>query len=312
MKRQHKIILAAAAGVLLGLTGCLWYWYGYGARLASMARSDDPRVRLEAIQLLRQKRNSLARKVLLRLADDPDARVARQAVRAVGADLSKSNYRLLREMLNAGNPEVRGEAAAALGRYEDTDVQLLLHTLHNDEAPAARAGAAKGLGRKADVTTLTDLTRALKQDDSRQVRMSVITAIHDITIVRFKYDPSAPAAVRAKQVSAIESILRSRGLVKAYEQMSKEEMLAVLRSDPDSTARAGAAQVLARSGDATVLPNLVQALRDGSPQVRNSAITAVNHIAEADFTFYVGAPASVRAEQISVIESSLRERGLLE
>ncbi len=311
MKRKHKIALAVAGVALLGVTAWLWYWYGYGARLAAMAQSDDPHVRLEAIALLRGKSNSLARKVFFRLSNDPDVRVAREAVRAVGTDLSQSNYRLLREMLNAGNPVVRGEAAAALGKYEETDVQLLLDVLQDDPAPAARAGAGKALGRKRDPTTLTDLTRALKQENSQQVRIAVITAIHDITIVRFKYDPGASPAVRDRQASTIESILRTRGLVKDYQTMSKQALLEVLRNDQDSAARAGAAQALARRGDPAVLPELVQALRDRSAQVRSSAIAAVNMLAEAHLEFYVGAPSSVRAKQISVIESNLKDRGLL-
>jgi len=211
---NRKIALGVGCLAVAAVAAWMGYWYGYGARAAHLAASDDPADRLEAIRQLRGKGSALAERTLVTLADDPDPRVAAWAVRALAASPVDRRAELLGALLAGGRtPAIRAEAAQAVGKLPDTDVQILIDVLNNDsEEPAVRAGAARGLSHKKSLEALPTLVEKLNDPD-QAVRLWSITAIHSTVVVRFPYQAEAPPAKRAEQISNIKRILKKHNLL---------------------------------------------------------------------------------------------------
>ncbi len=201
--------IAGAAAVVACLFGWQWYWNAYGGRASRLAGSPDPGDRLRAVRELRGKWGPLARRTLMRLADDPEPQVACWAVRALGERSDQANRRLVEEILASSRPgRVRAEAADALGNYPHAELKLLTDTLGRDPDPAVRAGAAKGLGARRDVAAIPALLDSLQKDPEVRVRQGSFLAVRRILKVRFRYDPAAGPEQRRGQVEDIRAILR--------------------------------------------------------------------------------------------------------
>jgi len=212
---NRKIVFLGAGGLaLVAVAAWMGYWYGYGARAAHLAASDDPADRLEAVRQLRGKNSGLAERTLAKLADDPDPRVAAWAIRALAASPTARRAELLGALLaNGRTPAIRAEAAEAVGKLPDTDVQILIDVLADDsEDPAVRAGAARGLSHKKSIKALPALVDRLNDPD-QDVRLWSITAIHNTVIVRFPYQAEAPQAKRTEQINNIKRILKKHNLL---------------------------------------------------------------------------------------------------
>jgi len=210
---KARILSAVGALLLVALSTWAWYWYGYGAQAASLARSDDPDDRLQAIRILREKRNGLARRTLHRLCSDPVTHVAVHAVRGIGAMRQEQSEAILLEVIRQPKRgRLRGEAAAVLGHYDGTDLKLLTDIVRNDPDPDARSGALKGLARLRNVKALPALVEALSDSELKN-RAFAIVAIQKVVGVRFMFDPKAAGEVRRRQVAQIVSFLSKHKLL---------------------------------------------------------------------------------------------------
>jgi len=206
---KGRTVLIAGGGLVVLLTAWLGYWYGYGGRAASLAESDDPDDRIEAVKELSGKWGPLARKTLTRLPDDPDDKVARAAVRAIGERRDDASRQTLEQVLaSQRRPAVRAEAASALGKYPETSVTVLTGVLERDPEPVVREKAATGLAARRDVSAVGALVDRLEFDPDVKVRKSSYLALRRILKVRFIYDAEAPLHERRRRVAVIRSILR--------------------------------------------------------------------------------------------------------
>lgn len=103
----------------------------------------------------------------------------------------------------------------------------------------------------------------------------------------------------------------------AYEETSPRELASLLQTRDDPLVRQGAAKALARQGRfdekaTTVTPLLLDALRDGDPEVRIWAIAGITNVSGNRFPGYdASRPPAEQREVIRYIEGKLREKGLL-
>jgi len=208
--------------------------------------------------------------------------------------------------------EVRRQAAASLGQVADPAVSHALITALSHRDPDTRRAAAEALGSFDDAQVLQALENSTRDVDEG-VQRTAIAALAKIGTVA--------AALRLK--SAVESErkgVREAALaaVKSYSlnpQDAKEAVaLAAVRGDytaaarkgevalpvlfeavhsKDADRRAGAVRALDRIRSVEAISELVQALRDPAPAVRESAedaLAGIGHAAVAALTEALSSP----------------------
>ena len=95
----------------------------------------------------------------------------------------------------------------------ERDTAVLAKVLVEAEEPKSRGQAARGLGRGRDRSALPALLEALSDDDLT-VRVYAISAINDITGMKFRYAPDSPESVREQQARNLRDYLRTAGAVR--------------------------------------------------------------------------------------------------
>jgi HEAT repeat protein len=208
-------VAAGAAGLIAVVALLLWYLDSRDGSARMLAQSSDPAERKQAVERLRGRKSSAARKTLALLSRDTDKWVAIKAVRTLGEDGSEDSRRTLEQIVRDRNLKAgaRGEAAAALGRYKNADPKVLTQALIGDPNGQARAGAAKGLMRMRKPETLPELVQALEDPDAK-VRIWAITAIHKMIARRFPYDARKPPQTQQREIQRIRDYLKSCGVLR--------------------------------------------------------------------------------------------------
>jgi len=95
----------------------------------------------------------------------------------------------------------------------EKDPVVLERVLVYAEDVDSRKAAARGLGRDAGMSSLPALLEGL-YDENLTVRVYSVSAINDITSMRYRYDPKAPKDIRDDQAKKIEEYFRSVGVIK--------------------------------------------------------------------------------------------------
>jgi hypothetical protein len=96
---------------------------------------------------------------------------------------------------------------------EEKDPVVLQRVLVEAADVDSRKAAARGLGREAGVSSIPALIEGL-HDENITVRVYSISAINDITSMRYRYDPKAPKEIRDDQARKIEEYFRNVGVIK--------------------------------------------------------------------------------------------------
>lgn len=94
----------------------------------------------------------------------------------------------------------------------ERDAGVLTKVLIEAEEPKSRQEAARALGRQDVRSALPALLDALSDDDLT-VRVYAISAINDITNMRFIYAPDSPKDVREPQARDLRNYLRQAGAI---------------------------------------------------------------------------------------------------
>ena len=113
---------------------------------------------------------------------------------------------------NSRDAHVRGEALAALGNYPNAATSEFTAVLRSDRNPQVRAGAAKALVRRKDRNAIPDLYAALRDKDEK-VRAWAISAIKEITLTGFLYNPGKQPHEQIKVMQQIGNYLRRNGFM---------------------------------------------------------------------------------------------------
>jgi hypothetical protein len=93
-----------------------------------------------------------------------------------------------------------------------TDPVVLSQVLLTANEAQSRRIAARGLGRKREYDALPALLDAL-YDEDLTVRVYAISAIHDITHMRFNFRPDGPADRRDEQIQHLIAYFRRNGVI---------------------------------------------------------------------------------------------------
>ena len=201
--------------LILFAVGVFMLWravYGVNQDVESLAKSTNPKDRLEAVVLLRDD-GADSKGLLRKLANDSSPMVSFEAISVLGKHRSEAFYETLNRLLDTSNePDVRGAAAAALGNHEQTDPDLLAALMKTMEDKKVRVGAAKGLARlakhKKQATPL--LFKALMHPDAA-VRTWAITGIYNVSAYQFpKYNAEKPPAEQEEVIALIRYKLREK------------------------------------------------------------------------------------------------------
>lgn len=143
----------------------------------------DPRVRVEALRMLRNVHEPEADFLLIRAISDPDTRVRVKAIDILGsrgtADAVTPMCQLL--FLRSTEPVVKMHVAAALGRIGDQKAtKPLIQFLYEASDESSRGTAVFALGEIGDHSATDVLTTAATEDPSPTVRRLAQQAIQKI------------------------------------------------------------------------------------------------------------------------------------
>lgn len=149
---------------------------GYGA-LRSLAKSETPGHREEAIHRAASQGLSLALEEIIAALHDPSPRVRRQAAEALAKLQDPGAVPALVHMLEDHPDLVDEETFEALGELQDEEaVQPLVRYLESPRALTRRA-AAKALGKIGSPTAIEPLMRAAALDADPDLRRSALQAL---------------------------------------------------------------------------------------------------------------------------------------
>ncbi|MCP4396895.1 MAG: NACHT domain-containing protein [bacterium] len=183
---------------------------------------------------------------LLHCMQDADNTVRRDAIGALGELQSVQAIPLLIEMLKAPEWELRWAAAGALGRIGPSEaVEQLLPLLQDSDGYVCRA-AAEALGHSGDGRTIPHLLHALNSKNP------------------YVQQAAGKALGEVGKSMTVPYIL----------QAIKEGEQDVIRKDLEDALR--------YVSDASVVPFLLEALQDETPQVRRVAVNTLGHLGTAE------------------------------
>jgi len=143
----------------------------------------DPRVRVEALRMLRNVSDPQADFLLIRAIADPDTRVRVKAIDLLGSRGTKDAVEPLCHLLflRSTEPVVKMHVAAALGRIGDErGAKPLIQYLYEADDERSRGTAVFALGEIGDRSATDVLTTAATEDPSPTVRRLAQQAIQKI------------------------------------------------------------------------------------------------------------------------------------
>ncbi len=219
-------------------------WLGRIESDAQGLDSEDPEIRLAAVNALRGYDPALTRRFLLKaLGDDEDA-VRLAAARALAAGGVAETVPRVIEWLGEADSRVRGTAAEVLGQLgTEAGSAALIRTL-GDTDPVVRVKAVTALGAiggRGDRSVVVPLISRLS-DDKTEVRRGAI-----------------------EQLRAIGDRRAVVPLVGAFTDNSLE-------------VRKAAVQAVGRLGDRAAIPALMRLLGDPVPEIRGLAIGSLGEL----------------------------------
>jgi uncharacterized protein (TIGR02996 family) len=255
--------------------------------LLPLLKDEDAYVRLQAAWCVRKvgkvAAGTPAVALLLDLLKDPNAQVRDLATKALAeiGPAAGSDTANLRELVSDGNNFLRHDAAGILRKMGAGDaVAANLIARLEDNDPDAREDAIEGLKNLKSRAAIGPLCRALADPDPR-VRASAAAALSELASLASTEvvgplraalaDPEA--SVRQRATWALRGL--RRGAAAAV-----DDLLALLRDDPEVRGNAASALADIAPGDERVLAALVQALGDERLETACSAANALERWAQ--------------------------------
>jgi len=251
--------------------------------LLESLKDPDPAVRQAAARTVGESRDKAAVAPLSVVLDsDRDETVRLAALGALLMIDDKSALPAYVKALRDGSEDVRMSAAEALsGQWDEAAQKGLMDALKSDSSYKVRRSAAQSLGNPGIMgrysghkwdnaaDTVAALVRALREDESREVRATAAAVLG-----KFNDDKAADALMEALdrdkdatvRAAAAES-LNSTGSPKVTDRL-----LDIVYFETDEQVLIGALKSLRSSGDERLAEPLVKLLRSGSPKVRWQAI----------------------------------------
>ncbi len=237
------------------------------ARLLKALDHFDPAVRVGAARVIGRLKIAAAGEALLKAVNDSQAGVRYAAMRALGAIRDERAVAALTEQLAYYR---RGEGAwsalDALAQIAAPASVPLFTARLPDKDPFLRRAAAEGLGRAGDAASVEALERIVTTDDSAMVRIASAFALEKLgrNYAARLVDLMAAAKVQAQGQEYVIEL----GAPMAATILPRLQ-------EPDPDVREALIDVLGVIGDASALPALQAATKDGDDSVAAAARRAV-------------------------------------
>ena len=208
------------------------------------------------------------------LADlEPEVRAA--AAKALGAlGDERALLPLAQALLNDPDSEesVRAAAALALGDLgQAAAVSPLAAALESDGDAAVKKAAAAALGELGNDAATEDLIDSLSGDEESAVRAAAAMALGAVG------DPQALAHLMEARAEDESSAVRSEA-ADALDEFTVDELGETLEESGDPEERLAAAKLLGERGDPSAASELIEALTDPEPGVRQAAIDSIEEL----------------------------------
>ena len=201
---------------------------------------------------------------------EPEVRAAAaEALGALGDE--RALLPLAQALINDLDSEggVRASAALALGELGQTAaVPPLAGALESDANAGVREAAAAALEELGNDAATEDLIGSLSGDEASAVRAAAALALGAIG------DPQALAQLMMTREEDESSAVRSEA-ADALDQFTVDELAETLEEASELEERLAAAELLGERGDPSAAPELIEALTDPEPEVRQAAQDAI-------------------------------------
>jgi len=233
-------------------------------------------IQLKAVKALGQKRVTEAVPVLSTILTDEENQDIESEVLTALALIGGEGETLLIQRLTKRTPRERRRAAAAIGTVHSKKARKALAEAMNDKSGEVRVAAIRALGKQNAVPYIDIMLRFLK-DSEPEMRCAVIDVITALSAnnAEIMLEKLAPLLtdhspiVRAAILKALSGI----------EQIPQETLVPIRQclSDPDNTVISAACTLLARIGDQSILPSLLQILsnKERDAMLRSQVATAL-------------------------------------
>lgn len=185
------------------------------------------------------------------------------------------------ELLKDPYPDIRCVAAESLGKIGDPKSGRALVPLLTDSDARVRETAARAIGRLGPSTgeEVSQAVVALLDDPNESVKRAVTIAIGDLE-PPVRVLVAVPELLTARDVSTRRSVARALSMIDARAWLS--DLVKALQ-DPDPEVRQHVIAALAELGDPIIAPLLRDRLaRDPSPAVRTEAAYRLGKIADPE------------------------------
>lgn len=199
--------------------------------------------------------------------------VRRHAAISLGRSGERAAVPVLVEALKDPDNGVRREAAKALGRIKDARAVAPLVEALRDGDGNVRLYAAYALGEIKDPKAVKALLRALG-DPEWCVRDQAAWALREINDPKIAAPLAAALRERNADVAHVVWLLRHVGGTQTVRELSS-----LLRA-PEAAVRMRAVHVLSELQNAEAVSPLIAALEDRDPNVRQSAVEALQRIGD--------------------------------
>jgi cyclophilin family peptidyl-prolyl cis-trans isomerase len=316
---RYQSLLATSAGRDSLLRLALWEdgrVTGDG-RLFVYLKSDNPLIRLRAVEVIGRIQDSQDAHYVIPLLNDPDPRVVREAVFALGQLGSVEAVPALVELNKKSTPEMQPLIAEALGKIGGeeavTELTEMLHAFRG----SVRGGAALALAKAADPAAVNALLvsihdgdtkvswraiYALEKADSKRVRESIAPFLEsDDPMVRAYAartlgKQNANSAVKAlsetvsdpdlrvtiNSINALASILENRNDKKAVQHLG-----VTIEKSPSHHAKKAAVIAVGEIGHKDGKDYLAQSILDTHPAIRAESYRSMAKVLKKNSLVFV-------------------------
>ena len=237
------------------------------ARLLKALDHFDPAVRVGAARVIGRLKIAAAGDALLKAVNDSQAGVRYAAMRALGAIRDERAVAALTEQFAYYRKgEGAWSALDALAQIAAPASVPLFTARLQDKDPFIRRAATEGLGRAGDAASVEALERLVTTDDSTMVRIASAFALHKLgrNYAARLVDLMATAKVQAQGQEYVIEL----GAPLAATILPRIQ-------EPDPDVREALIDVLGVIGDASAVPALQAATKDGDDSVAAAARRAI-------------------------------------
>jgi HEAT repeat protein len=237
------------------------------AKLVKALDHYDPAVRSGAARVIARQKFAGTGDALIKAINDSHAEVRYASMRALGAIHEDRALTALGEQLTYYKKgEGAWSALDALARIASPSSTPTFLERLQDKDPYIRRSAAEGLGRVGEASAAENLERMATADDSSMVRVACAFALQKL---------GRPYAGRIVDQMNADKIVQQAQEYLVELGPSILNVMASRLQDPEATIRAAVADVLGVVGDASTIPALDAATKDGDAQVAASAKRAI-------------------------------------